>query len=182
MADTDTDIITLADIKRELRLDDVDVEFDDMITAQITSAIAFCSAFIGRPVLSASASIDVLPPPAPRGILSIYAPDIIAVDSVKFWPVGSAEELPPNTIALADRRYIHNGCAKLWPPAAGWPSRTSVSGCLRVAYRAGITSVASLAIIRQAVVLLVRPLLAGVTDMRPTAAFKVLLRPLVRMV
>ena len=67
MAATATEIVSVADIKRELRFDDSDDgSQNDMLTAQIEAAVSFVSREISRPLLDEA---DEVPPALRQAVI-----------------------------------------------------------------------------------------------------------------
>lgn len=160
MAVSATDIISVEDLKVELRIP-VDVnDHNDMLSAHISAAVAQVSATTGLPIIRRSETVEVDRPADPGEPVTIPLRHVQSVTSVNYWlPNGSGPRQAPggsiraNTLGrLVKGRYASD----LWPPASGWPSGfpdTPLSITVNVEFVPKTTQVRAL---RQAAILAAR--------------------------
>lgn len=182
------DIVSLARIKSELRLDADDDTQDAMLTAHIRAGIAFVSACIDRPLLPTS---DVVI--AWSGMRNSQRPItfgksfVVSVESIDYWTLDASLREESDMAIAGDalgrfepsrvNAYNPSGARNyLHPPAAGWPDSLDGS-CYQVNVMRQWYSVNAADNISQAVILCVRQFYDGMREIRPTAAFYALLEP-----
>ena len=153
MAASATDVVTLADLKRELRLDPADASQDDVLTLHIEDAVSYVAAYVAAPLVDREA-VEWMERPAPAEPLLLHRQHVKAV-GVRYWSAaGALRSEPDGQIAPADLGRITpvgRVYTEVWPPAAGWPAVHDGSR-LRVAATIGLDLDAASKGIRQAVI------------------------------
>ena len=122
MADTALDVLPLADLKQELRIDTDD--FDSRLTRNIESAVAFVAREIGFPLIDRVESIRCWRPATTEPLCIRGERVVEEVGDVSYWtPAGELRADPDGTVAAADlgRVDIQPNRLTIYPPAAGWP-------------------------------------------------------------
>ena len=187
MAAAGTDIVSLNEIKTELRLGgDTDgsraayTERDDLLTAQIDAAVSFVSKSISSPLVDVTETLHI---PPQQGVLALWFParHVKSLgDPIRYWsPSGALRDEPDGTIAVSDlgRRFQRTEhMYEIWPPADGWPE-TLGNSLLQIQLKRGLDLDDTTQALKQAVILCVRQLFDGYREIRPTEAFYALITP-----
>ena len=184
MAATAEGVVSLAEIRTELRIPSGETSFDGMLRFQIPDAVSWVEWQTHLPLvdrtelfyLGGAGSTPVLLP----------APFIREVTRVRYWsPDGALRSDPDGTIAVSDlgRTQVQpprsgrlDGGLAVWPPAAGWPSVLGGSA-LEFRVRRGFVLTAETRGVRSPVIAAVRQLHDGSTVIRNTLAMDALLSP-----
>ena len=176
MAATATDVVSLAEIKAELRIG-VD-DHDELLTSQIAAAVSFVSREIDAPLLDVTETIYV-PRPLRLRPVTFRARAAKVVEAVEYWTASSSLRMPPDGRidgAHLGRREFDDVAVVVYPPVDGWPEVLPGS-MLVVEVVRGIDIDASNQALKQAVILAVRQFYDGYREIRPTEAFFALIAP-----
>ncbi len=171
------EVVSLAQIKAELRLDADDTSQDDLLTQQVGAAVEFISGVIDRPILAESKVLYCPPPVAgSKAPLYIRGDSLTGISSIKYWTAdGELRSEPDGTIEPADLgRFVsgHVSPNAIYPPVTGWPAALQGS-CYEVNATRQFTRYAMG--LPQAVILCVRQFYNGYREIRPTEAFYALI-------
>ena len=177
MAATALEVLSLDSIKRELRIPGEDHEHDDLLRAQIGSAVSFVGRHLRAP-LTDSAERHRCSSPGTDRPLAIRADHVQSLAPIRYWPAGRALREAPDTIAVADlgRREQVATWFCIYPPADGWPELEAGS-MLEVDLTRSILLTVRTTALRHAVVLTVRQLYNGYHTITGTAAMYALIAP-----
>ena len=177
MAATALEVLSVDAMKRELRIPDEDQDHDDLITAQIGSAVSFVGRHLRAPLVDGVERHRCNSPGTDRP-LTIRADHVQSMAAIRYWPDGRALREDPDTIAVADLGR-HEQVAewfRVYPPAAGWPE-VEAGSLLEVDLTRSITLTARTTALRHAVVLACRQLYDGYHTITGTAAMYALIWP-----
>ena len=182
MVEAATDILSLARLKRELRVPSTDTSRDTMLTEQIKSSASWVedyegAVYVDRTFTVWSAFEGKYEP------LELERNRLRTISKVRYWePDQSLNEAPAGETLEWGRYEQHPGyeyLSRLWPPDAGWPDTIDVPVVHML-----IDGVIGIDIIPdripQAMILFCRHLFNGYGEMRPGhAAFRLLNRKVV---
>ena len=101
MADTAASILSVEDIKQELRIPASETDHDGLLEAHIEAAVSFVSEYIATPLIDHS-EILYLPRPGKRDSLWIRCRDVKEVTSVQYWDKDGDRREDPNQIITTD--------------------------------------------------------------------------------
>lgn len=180
MASSVTDIISVDDMKTELRLP-LDVkDHDEMIKSQMSAAASFLSRYISVPLIDVTETVHGIPPLDSSKPIAIMAVALKEIESVRYWSPGGALRLEPDqTIAKADLGRTEkrpDGWNMVWPPADGWPERLKNS-MYEFRVTRGVDIDDSTKALAQALVILVRQYYDGYHEFSPTNTVMALIAP-----
>ena len=178
MATTNDDLVTIAQVKLELRIPASTTSQDDLLAAQIDAAIALISAEQRTPLIDETVTIQVDPATGDDPLV-FAAVGLKSVSEIRYWtPSASLRDLPDGRIAGADLGRVLSDRRRpgVYPPDGGWPSTLSTSR-FEVAFIRG-TSDSKIPAYRAAVITAVRHLYDGFREIRPTESFVKLSRSL----
>ena len=127
MATEVTDILTLADARIQLGVDDGIPDVDTRVIRALTSAVGYIEKETGVPLIEKPETFVVsirgndLPAILPRKYIK-------SVDEVRYWQSGQEmREEPSGTVEIADlgrmEEITYRDYTLVWPPAGGWPMR-----------------------------------------------------------
>ena len=175
MAANALDIVSLATMKRELRIELTETDHDTLLTGQIASAVSFVSRHLHIPLVDLAVTFRCSRPADSATPIILPTRGVRAVGFVKYWTAdGSLREAPDGTVALGTLgRTLESGGFVIYPPADGWPLVLGNSQIEIVVTRGQDTPPA----LRSAVVLCVRQLFDGYREIRPKEAFFALMQP-----
>ena len=180
MAGTATDVVTLDEIKAELRIDAAVSDHDTLLTGHIEAAVSFVSRHVDAPMVDVDETIYVPRPGGASLPVSFVALAVKSVESVKYWTFANStlRDEPDATIAggALGRLVSHGRHNLLYPPADGWPEALQGS-LLAVQVKRGLAIDATTKALKQAVILCVRQFYDGYREIRPTEAFYALIAP-----
>ena len=183
MAASVTDIISLDEMKTELRLPtDID-DHDGMITSQMNAAASFLSRYISVPLIDVTETVHGTPQKSDKPI-PIRARALKEVSEIRYWSEnGSLRTAPDETVDTNDLGRIDSKDEPwnlVYPPAAGWPDRLDGS-VFELDVVRGIdfdpTDHPETQALKQALVLLVRQLYDGFHEFTATNAVMALIAP-----
>ena len=177
MAATALEVLSLAAAKRELRIPGEDDQHDDLLQAQIGSAVSFVGRHLRAP-LTDSVERHRCSSPGTDRPLAIRADHVQGMAAIRYWPAGRALREEPDTIAVADlgRRAQVAEWFCIYPPSAGWPE-VEAGSLLEVDLTRSITLTTRTTALRHAVVLAVRQLYDGYHTITGNAAMYALIAP-----
>ena len=179
------DILTVAAMKRELRIDAAEDKHDALIASQIAGAASWVSQHLGQPVVEQTDSFDVAPPAAADDPLVVPVWSGAELVTVRYWSTSGALRLDPDGELLpADLGRVAELLRRtaIWPPAAGWPAVLPRSA-FEVTVRRGLDLEAHRWLgVRQSIILLCRQLYGAYPMMRADNATYALLRPYRRII
>ena len=187
-------VLSLEEMKAELRINADVTEHDALITGQIAAAVSFVSKEISTPLIDVTETYYAEPyGPAGADQLLCFPPrDVRSVPSIKYWTAdGALRSEPDGEIAEDGHGRVvatAHGTA-VYPPETGWPERLPGSLFAVEAVRGMdvaratfddqgdlVTAGKGEGLI-QAVILVVRQLYDGYREIRPTEAFYALIAP-----
>ena len=179
MASSGVDIVSVADMKQQLRIPTGSVKHDAMIGRQIEQAASFIAAAIDRPIVAENETFEIEPAADSDGALFIPGRYVSAVSEIRYWtPAGTLRLDPDGTIANLGRfRAAGARGAYQWPPAGGWPETLDGSRYELDITREFDPATKAARAIAAALVVLVRQLYDGHREMRRTHAVNSLLDP-----
>jgi hypothetical protein len=177
VAATALDVLSVDSMKRELRIPGEDDQHDDLLGAQIGSAVSFVGRHLRAP-LTDSVERHRCNSPGTDRPLAIRADHVQGMAAIRYWPAGRALREEPDTIAVADlgRRAQVAERFCIYPPADGWPE-VEAGSLLEVDLTRSITLTARTTALRQAVILACRQLYDGYHTITATAAMYALIWP-----
>lgn len=154
-----TDIVSIADMKLELRIPLWEVgAHDAMIARQITAAVSWIATETGLPLLDEGHTFDAWFPADAHDPLPLGTGHLRRLVSVAYWLAANpARGQPGGTIAVRTLLRIERGAGSIfwcWPPVTGWPSGRRPDTPARVALVVGLAVVP--AALRQAIILTTR--------------------------
>ena len=179
MADTATEVVTLDEIKAELRIDAAVSDHDALLTGHIEAAVSFVARHVDAPLVDVAETIYAPRPSGASLPVSFRVLAVKSVESVKYWtPASALRDDPDGAVAKGDLgRLVSEGRHNLlYPPADGWPEALQGS-LLAVQVKRGLAIDATTKALKQAVVLCVRQFYDGYREIRPTEAFYALIAP-----
>ena len=187
MAETLDQILSIEDLKGELRIPDRVTSMDSTLESQRLTAVNFVSQHIGVPLLDRAETVNSIRPEDPEHPLVLRVRGVRSVARVDLWTPAGELRLAPNQrynagdlgrlVASHDRFY-------LWPPVGGWPEILQGS-FIEVTVIRGLDfsdHEHEHMALRHAVVLVCRQLFDGYTQIRPTEAFFSIIEPFVKVV
>lgn len=178
MAARATSVLSVADLKRELRIPDDDDQHDDLLTGHIQAAVSFVGRFTRAPLVDRVETHRFLNPGDDMPV-ALRADYVQSISDIRYWDEGTALRLAADSVIdVADlgRREQQGRYFCIWPPADGWPP-TAARSMLEVDLTRSITLTAQTMSLKQAVVLCCRMLYAGEPLIKPTAAMYALIFP-----
>lgn len=179
MASAATDILSLAALKRELRLDPAETCEDEILTAQIQDAVSWVSRYLWAPLVDRTVVEWCIRPSDAAQEVGVELRAVKSA-SVRYWsPAGDLREEPDGAIATAALGRITwdpQGRTNIWPPAGGWPVVLHASE-LEVSVVQGLDITPETTGLRQAVVLYARARYDGHVDDRVHDACYTLMSP-----
>ena len=178
MAASNDDILTVAQVKAELRIPTGTDSQDALIQSQIDAAIAFISNEQASPLVDQTETIQVEPATGDSPLVFGCA-GLKSVTEIRYWtPAASLRDAPDGTIVgsdlgrvVADRRQ-----PSVYGPGGGWP-QTLDGSRIEIVFIRG-TEDSKLPAYRAAVTTAVRHLYDGFREIRPTESFVRLSRSL----
>ena len=181
MPATALDVISLADAKAQLRVT-VD-DHDALITGHIEAAVDFVSLSVGIPLRDETAhTLTYLPFPLDQPMNFSGSPYVKSVSELIYWePSQELREEPGGVVDVAGLGRLEarppGGMWLLWPPVAGWPDILEGTG-FNIALIQGVADVPPG--LRTAVLLAVRQLYEGYSELRMTNAMFTFMWPHMR--
>ena len=171
MAASNDDILTVEQLKQELRIPPSTTSQDDLLQRQIDAAISFIGNEQRAPLIDQSETIR-LEPVAGDSPLVFASVGVKAITEIRYWtPSVTLRDAPNGTIApgdlgrlVPDRRF-----ASVHGPVDGWPEVLSDSR-FEVVFVRGIED-ALIPAYRGAVVTYCRHVYDGFREIRPTESF-----------
>lgn len=158
---------------------------DERIVRAIEGAAIYVAKRTGRPIVTRGDTVDAvrpIDPDWPIALLGYDREENIEVVRVRYWtPAGSLRDVPDGEIPIGQLGRLASFSTEhksLYPPAAGWPAVLDDS-TIEILINTTTTNVA--AGLEAAVILVARQLFEGYQEIRPTAAFHVLIEPFVRI-
>lgn len=126
MANSATDIISLADAKDQLRIDGDDQ--DELVLAAIDGAVSWVSSYLRMPLVDRTQTFD-LPESLVTGDrpATVKSPFVRSVSSIAYWlPTQELREDAGGSVDAATLGRIEPNRSifyrsDIYPPAAGWP-------------------------------------------------------------
>ena len=177
MAASALDILSLAELKAELRIAAEESEHDSLLIGHIGAAVAFVGRFLRAPLVDSIERHRCTTPGTDRP-LAIRADHVQSLSAIRYWPDGTALREEPSTIAVADlgRREQVGKWYCIYPPADGWPEAETGS-MLEVDLTRSILLTPRTVALRQAVILCARALYDAEPMIKPTASMYALIFP-----
>lgn len=178
MAETTDDILTLDQIKAELRIPPGVTSQDALLQSQIDAAIAFISQEQPAPLIDETVTIQVHPVTGNCPLL-FAAVGLKSITGINYWtPAASLRDAPDGTIAGADlgRVVADRRRPSVYPPASGWPVALDGSR-FEVVFVRGIED-ALIPAYRGTCITFCRHVYDGFREVRPTESFVRLSRSL----
>ena len=178
MATSTDDILTVAQLKQELRIPESTTSQDDLLERQISGGIAFISQEQPAPLIDQTETI-LVEPVAGDSPLVFAAVGVKSITEIKYWTVGVAlRDSPDGIISGADlgRLVPDRRCASVYGPINGWPL-TLGGSVFEVVFVRGIED-ALIPAYRGAIVAYSRHVYDGFREIRPTESFVRLSRSL----
>ena len=178
MAATALEVLSLDELKAELRIEDDDTSHDALLTGIISAGVSFVSRFLRAPLVDTAETHRCTRPGDDRP-LAIRADAVQSMAAVRYWSDGTAlREAPDGTIAVADlgRRVQVARYFCIYPPADGWPL-VETESMLEVDLTRSITLTARTVALKQAVILACRAFYDAEPMIKPTAAMYALIFP-----
>ena len=182
VAATALEVLPLADLKAELRIEAGDSTHDALLTGQIGAAVSFVGRFTRAPLLNQTET-HRCPRPGADQPIGLATDHVQAVAPIRYWSAGTDRRLVPDgSIALTDlgRRVQVGPRFCIWPPAGGWPEVEDGS-VLEVDLTRALEITPQTQTLRQAVILCCRTLYDQEPLIKPTAAMYALIGPWRRM-
>lgn len=182
MAATALDIVSVPDMKEELRIPGATTSQDALLKRQIESAVSYCQHGLRAPLIDVVNVYRLTPVTGTTAPLIFAAPALKAVEHLDYWtPTGSEIAAPNGRIGGADLGRLAFGrydwqTHGLSPTTSGWPETLPDTVFLLSAKR-GIDITPETAALRSAVILLVRNLYDGYRQIRTNEAFLRILKP-----
>ena len=179
MAASVTDIISLDEMKTELRLPTDIHDHDGMITSQMKAAASFLSRYISVPLIDVTEIVYGKPKKSDMPI-PIEARALKEVSRIRYWSENGAlrtdptESVDTNDIGRIDSK--DEPWNLVYPPASGWPDRLENS-LFELQVVRGIDIDDETEALKQALVLLVRQLYDGFHEFTATNAVMALIAP-----
>ena len=175
MATNALDIVSLATMKSELRIELVETSHDTLLTGLIANAVSFVSRPLRVPLLDRAEGFRCSRPSDSATPIVLPTDGVRSVGSIRYWTAtGSLRESPNGTIAVGTLgRLVARFGFDIYPPADGWPVVLDNS-LIEIVVTRGMDTPAAL---RSAVVLCVRQLYDGYREIRPTEAFDAMIAP-----
>ena len=182
MAATALDIVSVPDMKEELRIPGATTSQDALLKRQIESAVSYCQHSLRAPLVDVVDVYRLTPVSGTTAPLIFAAPALKSVENLEYWtPAGSKIDDPDGSILPADLgRLVHElydwQTHALYPTSSGWPETLPDTVFLLSAKR-GIDITPETAALRSATILLVRTLYDGYRAIRSNEAFLKILQP-----
>ena len=180
MASSADDILTVDELKEELRIPASSTAQDDLLQRHIDSAISFISHGQPAPLLDASTTIRVEPATGDSP-LTFRAVGVREVTEIRYWSTSVAlRDAPDETIPLADLGRVEQDRrdVSVYGPVDGWPE-TLTGSIFEVEIVRGIRD-KDIPGYRAAVASFVRHAYDGFREIRPTESFAKMSRALSR--
>ena len=178
MAQTATDVLSLARAKRELAIDASVKDDDSLLLEQIAVAVGWVSDYLDAPLIQERQlwpAVDPCRDDDPIYLEERYVEQILGV---RYWADGTAlREESDGTVSATDLgRAVKRGPTlwQIWPPADGWPARESRSEILVAAVRQMHPLPAAVV---SGCIIALRQLYDGIQDIRPTSMLRAILSP-----
>ena len=187
-------ILSLADARIQLRVDQVDAEVDAAVTAAIEDAMAWVALRSGIPLIDRERMFVVDPPVSPLLPIVIPSQDVKGITRVAYWsstsgtlradPDGAwgsgADDDPLTDLGRLDKLSAADATL-LYPPAAGWPTVLNYSQFLITA-DVGYTLVAAgVDPVRRAVIVAARAFFENTTSEAARRALDSIIGPITRV-
>ena len=170
MAAAATDILSLSQIKSELRISSTVTDQDTLLTGQIEAAASWAALRADRPWVDETTAF----PAQTDDPITLYVRDVRSVTGVDYWlPAQRRSAAPAGEVTEFGGLEISPGrsVALLWP-VDEWPDHLPSSPAV-VAITRGVETVPDR--VRQAMILMVRHAYNGYGEMKPGhAAFRLL--------
>ena len=182
MAATALDIVSVPDMKEELRIPGATTSQDALLKRQIESAVSYCQHSLRAPLVDVVDVYRLTPVSGTTAPLIFAGPALKSVENLEYWtPAGSKIDDPDGSILPADLgRLVHElydwQTHALYPTSSGWPETLPDTVFLLSAKR-GIDITPETAALRSATILLVRTLYGGYRAIRSNEAFLEILQP-----
>ena len=175
MAANALDIVSLATMKSELRIELDETAHDILLTGQIASAVSFVSLHLRVPLVDRAEEFRCSRPADSATPIILPTRGVRSVGSVKYWTAdGSLREAPNGTIDVSTLgRLVDYMGFVIYPPADGWPLVLGNS-LIEIGVKRGMNAPPAL---QSAIVLCVRQLYDGYREIRPKEAFWALMQP-----
>ena len=182
MAASATDVLSVSDMKEELRIPGATTSHDDLLERQIESAVSFIQVSLRAPLVDEVDVYRLEPVAGMREPLIFGAPALKRIENLEFWTTsGSSISDPDGHIDGADLGRLAFGqydwqTHGLYPTSSGWPD-TLPDTAFQLTVTRGIDITPETAALRSATILLVRQLYDGYRQIRPNEAFLRILAP-----
>ena len=181
MAATAADLLSLPELRRELRVPAGETTLDDTLRRQTEDAAAVLSRQTHVPLVDRSTVYTA--DPAPQQPALLRAPWLSRVTAVTYWtPAGSLAADPDGAVTLTDLGRLAAGRedVEVWPPVDGWPDRLAGT-LLRFEVVEGLQADhPDAGLFRSALVAMVRELQGGYRETPARPAWQTLIRPVRR--
>ena len=167
-----TNIVSVADMKTELRIDETEFDHDLLIAAHIAAAVSWAEGTTGVPWVDRPASVAAVPPRDPKDPVPLL-PFTIAIASASFYLPGvdAINGEPSGVMSMSDFGRFDKSTSLLWPADGGWPAAVADSEYL-FDITLGTDLLPTPPAIRAAVILVTRHLYDGYGAIKPgNAAF-----------
>ena len=140
-------VLTTAELRLHLRLDDDNALEDSMLTALLESAREYAQHYTGRAI--GVQTIEIAVDAFPEASIMLQPGPAISITSIKYLDAVGIERTITNTLYALDDYGLRNWAL----PAAGttWPATADVANAVKVRYQAGSLPAA----VRAALLLLV---------------------------
>lgn len=161
MATDATDVLSLDEAKRELRVEGTD--HDTLITAHLEVAVQHVSDYIDQPLLDTADEVVASIPCDSDMPVEVRRSAVKSVQSVQYWePDGSLNADPGGTQSIVGRleQVSNTHIYRIWPPDGGWPDALDESYFI-VNLTRGLEATKS---IKQAVAIVLTQLYDGVEE------------------
>ena len=175
MAANALDIVSLATMKTELRIELAETSHDALLTGLIAASVSFVSRHLRVPLLDRTEGFRCSRPSYAATPIILPTTSVRTVSSIKYWTTGgSLREAPDGTVVVSTLgRQVEHGGYVIYPPADGWPVVLDNSHIEIVVTRGATTPPA----LRSAVVLCARDFYDGYREIRPNSAIYAIIRP-----
>ena len=191
MAATALDVLSLARLKHELRIEEDEDSQDTLLTGQIMASVSHVEQSITVPLLDRTETLYILRPSHERPTF-LRATYIKQVSAVRYWTSDGELRSDPDGVIevenLGRQRSEHVNATPyglrhhvalgrwVWPPDGGWPESLSGS-CFEFDITRGLNITAVEEGLVQAVILCCRQLYDGREEIKPTTAYKQFIKP-----
>lgn len=166
MAGAATDVLSLAALKRELRIDPAETCEDEILSAQLQDAVSWVGSWLWAPLVDRTV-VEWCIRPSDAAAPVLIERHSVKSASIRYWSsAGDLREEPDGAIAAAALGRIAwdpQGVTEIWPPADGWPTVLHASE-LEVSVVHGLDITPETMGLRQAVIVYARARYDGHVD------------------